>query len=280
MADAQLCFEIPTASDWCQRWTTGAHTWRHTSEGGFDPSAYTVAAVDETTAKGYVCANHYSGSYGAAQHRYGLRSTAGDLLGVAVFGVPMQAAVLTNTFPELRPMVESTELSRLVLADAVPANAESWFLARCFEDLAARDVRGVVTFADPVPRQVAGRLLFAGHVGTIYQASNAVYTGRSTARTLTVLPDGRVLSDRSAQKVRTAERGHEHVERMLVRLGATAPHAGQPGAAWLAQALDQVGATRLRHGGNHRYAFALGSRSERRQIRIAGDRAAYPKKAA
>jgi hypothetical protein len=44
-------------------------------------------------------------------------------------------------------------------------------------------VRGVVSFSDPVPRRTAaGDLVFPGHIGTIYQASNAGYLGRTTPR--------------------------------------------------------------------------------------------------
>ncbi len=144
---------------------------------------------------------------------------------------------------------------------------ESWFLARVFEAEAARGVHGVVAFADPVPRQLGGRVLFAGHTGHVYIASNAAYLGRGTGRTLTLLPNGAVLAARSAQKVRTGERGHAHVERQLVDLGATPrrPHAG--GAEWLAEALHEIGATRIRHGGNHRYAFRLG-RTARQRSRV------------
>jgi hypothetical protein len=237
-----------------------------------------VEAVDELTAKQYVRSNHYSGSYPAAQYRYGLYE-AGEMVGVAVLGVPMTNRVLTNTFPDLEPCVESVELSRLVLADRVPSNGESWFLARCFTEAAAAGVRGVVTFADPVPRSLGDRLLFPGHIGLIYQASNARYCGRATPRTLTLLPDGRVFSDRSAQKVRRNERGHEHVERSLVALGARPRRSSDDGAQWLRDALDDVKATRLRHAGNHRYAFAIGSRAQRRRLVVAGAQDIYPKKA-
>jgi len=269
--------EISPASSSCQRWSGGRHSWRHLAEGGFDQSRYLVEPLSEAVAKAYVLEHHYSASYPAAKLRYGLFDHQAQLLGVAVFGIPMSAAVLSNTFPELEPMVESLELSRLVLADEVPANAESWFLARCFEDLAAKGLRGVVSFADPVPRVVGGQLLFPGHVGTIYQASNARYCGRATPRSLVLLPDGTVLSARSAQKVRAKERGHEHVERLLVGLGATPPAADERGADWLAEALRAVGATTLRHRGNHRYAFALGDRRARRRLRIEGVTGPYPK---
>jgi hypothetical protein len=48
--------------------------------------------------------------------------------------------------------------------------------------------------ADPVPRRTAsGVLVTPGHVGTIYAATNAVYAGRATARTVKLLPDGTVF---------------------------------------------------------------------------------------
>jgi hypothetical protein len=221
--------------------------------------------------------NHYSGTWPAAARRYGLFDLAGELLGVCVLGIPMSAAVLTNVFSDLEPMVEALELSRLVLANEVPANAETWFIARVFADAADAGVRGVVAFADPVPRLVDGQLVFPGHRGAVYMAKGATYLGRATPRTLTVLGDGRVLSDRSAQKVRQDERGHEHVERQLVKLGADPRRPAQPGAQWLAEALGQVRATRLRHRGNHRYAFRLGRTArERARIRIALPSGPYP----
>ena len=73
-----------------------------------------------------------------------------------------------------------------------------------------------------------------------------------------------MLSARSSQKVRAGERGHAHVESQLVQLGATPrrPHADR--AAWLTDALNEIGATRTRHGGNHRYAFRLGGTARAR----------------
>lgn len=260
--------EVATASLWCQRWRRGQHSWRHIHEGGFDARRYRVEPIDDTTARAWVVANHYSASYPAASRRYGL--FAGEqLVGACVLGVPMSDRVLTNVFPDLQPVREALELSRLVLDDAVPGNGESRFLARVFEAEAERGLRGVVAFADPVPRQLGVRVLFAGHTGHIYVAANATYLGRSTARTMTVLPNGAVLSPRSAQKVRADERGHRHVEQQLVRLGPTPrrPHADP--AAWLTVALDEVRATRIRHGGNHRYGFRLGrDRSLRQRVRL------------
>lgn len=266
--------ELTPSSPWCQRAThDGRQSWRHLSEGGFDATRYVVEPVPEADAKAFVVARHYSRSYPAALHRLGLFDVADGqprLVGVAVFGIPVAAAVLRNAFPTLQPYSESVELSRFVLLDECPANSESWFLARCFEHLLAAGVRGVVSFADPMPRRDAdGHTVAAGHVGTIYQASNAIYAGRGTARTLTVLRDGTVLNARAAQKVRASEQGQAYVTARLTALGASAPRQGQDPGEWLRTALAATGAAQVRHRGAHRYLFPLGrTRRDRARIRL------------
>ena len=86
-----------------------------------------------------------------------------------------------------------------------------------------------------------------------------------------------MLNERAKSKVRRRERGHEAIERRLCALGATAPRAGQRGADWLAQALEEIGAVGLRHGGNYRYAWAIGDRARRRRTVIATTALPYPK---
>lgn len=265
------------ASDTCQRWAHGQHSWRHRSEGGFDRSRYDVAPIaGDTTASAFVLAHHYSGTYPSARLRYGIYEGE-RLLGVAVLSSPTNNKVLTNVFPDLAPHYESLELGRFVLADEVPANAETWFLARAFELAAREDVAGIVSFADPEPHTVGGRVIFGGHIGTIYKAKGARYCGRATPRTLHVLPDGAVLNARAMQKVRGGERGHEYVERMLVGHGARVPRAGENMTAWLAEALAATART-MRHRGVHRYVFPIGPR--RRRVRIAPPTLPYPTKEA
>lgn len=183
--------EVSPASEWDQRWAQGRPSWQHARWGpAFDPDAYTVEALPEHTARAYIVANHYSGSYPAALRRYGL-FRGRRLVGVAVLGVPTSARTLTNVFPDCEPYCESAVLARFVLADQVAANGESWFLARVFHDAAANGLRWIMTVADPVPHRIGDVVLFPGHIGTIYQATNAVFTGRSCPRVLTLLPNGR-----------------------------------------------------------------------------------------
>ncbi|MET8572982.1 hypothetical protein [Streptomyces sp. NPDC004783] len=266
--------EIPTTSPWCQRWRAGKHSWRHVRDGGFDARRYHVDVIpDEQPGKAFVLAHHYSRSYPAVKVQFGLYDTVNGgrrLKGVAVFGVPVNTAVLTKPLPELRPFTESVECSRFVLLDECPGNAESWFLARCFGLLLAEGVRGVVSFADPVPRRTAsGTLVMPGHVGTIYAATNALYTGRATARTVKLLPDGTVFHDRTAQKIRRQEQGHEYAAAQLIALGAPRPRPGCDPARWLREALAAVGARNVRHRGAHRWVFRLGrTRREREDIKL------------
>jgi hypothetical protein len=275
-----LAAELSPSSPWCQRWRNGRHSWRHRGEpGGFDADRYFVEPITEAVAKDFVIATHYSGTYPASAQRWGMRKVDGaTLVGVAVLGIPMSNLVLSNVFPGLEPNVSALELSRFVLVDEVPANGETFFLARLFAGAAAMGVQGIVAFADPVPRVVDGRTVFPGHRGGIYCAKGAVYLGRSTRRTLIVLPDGKVLPARAAQKVRAGESGHEHVEARLVALGATPRRGTTTGAAWLATGLDEIGAIRLTHPGNHRYAFRLGPNARARaKVEIAPAPLPYPK---
>jgi hypothetical protein len=267
----------------CMRWSPGAvQSWRRPEDGGFDARRYGVAELPEAEAKAFVTSRHYSRSYPAASLRYGLFDLAGDtpvLRGAAILSVPASRLVLSAVFPGLEPYAESLELGRLVLDDSVPANGESWFVSRAFRLAAARGIRGVVSFSDPLPRtRPDGALVKPGHVGIVYQALGSAYIGRSTPRTLAVMRDGTVFSARAMQKIRAQSKGHEYAERQLITAGARPMRPGQPPAAWLTQALDDARARPLRHKGNHRYAFRLGTtRRERAAVAVALPCQPYPK---
>jgi hypothetical protein len=147
-----------------------------------------------------------------------------ELVGVAVYSVPANSRCL-DILPCERS--ESVELGRFVLLDHVPGNAESWFIGQCHRQLVRHGVRGIVSFSDPVPRTTEdGTVLFRGHLGIIYQATNAVYLGTSRAETRRLLPDGRLLHGRSLAKVRKRDRGYAGVVNRLVdQYGATPTRA-------------------------------------------------------
>ena len=242
-----------------QRWRDRRGSYRPAGE-PFTPSAFEVAAIpDDTTARRFVEQHHYSGTYVAARRRFGLY-TAGALAGVAVFSVPARAEVL---HPLPGGLARGLELGRFVLLDHVKANAETWFLARCFELLRPDGFAGVVSFSDPHARTTAdGRVVFGGHVGTIYQASNAVFLGQARRHTVLLLPDGRSfsrralskISRRALSKIRRRERGWAYAVDQLVAAGADAP--GRDLNAWLTGALGKV-VRPSKHPGCFKYVFGL-----------------------
>lgn len=240
-------------TDLSQRWGKGKSRFIPPDD-RFQPHLYEVAEIpDDTTAKAFVIANHYSRSFPAARFRFGLYR-GGKLVGVAVYSQPMNDASL-KCFPGER--LDRIELGRLVLLDEVPFNAETWMNARCFDLLRREGLVGVIMFSDPVARlNATGICVFPGHVGQIYQAGNAVYLGRGTGRTLRLLPDGSVFSDRTAQKIRARERGWVHAAEQLQQHGASPLGSNVDSREWLATWLPKI--TRpLRHPGNHKYAFPL-----------------------
>jgi hypothetical protein len=236
-----------------QRWRQRRDVYRPAGE-PIDTRRYEVAAIaGDRTAKQFVISHHYSGSYPAARFRFGLY-LGEHLVGVAVFSHPCNNAVLTGTFRGVEPL-ECVELGRFVLLDDVPANGESWMLGRCFELLRREGIIGIVSFADPEPRTcAAGTVAFGGHVGTIYQATNGIYLGRSTPRRLRLLPDGSVLSDRAIAKLRAGHKGWQYVARKLIEAGAGELTADRVTWAehWLAKLTRPQ-----RHGGCHKYAWGL-----------------------
>ncbi|MEU7925070.1 hypothetical protein [Micromonospora sp. NPDC049107] len=213
---------LPHLTAWCQRWHQGRHSWVHRRHGGFNARRYHTVELPEAEAKRYVLRHHYAHSWPSARMRFGMVDRHdGSLCGVLVLGVPVHQHVLTRPFPDLEPYTESLDLARLVLGD-VPANGESWFTTAALRMAAERGARGVVAFADPIPRiqhTPDGPVTISpGHAGTIYQACSAIYTGLATPRSLIMLPNATVLNARAVAKLVGNERGARGVvARLLVR---------------------------------------------------------------
>jgi hypothetical protein len=254
----------------CQRWRARRGSYRPAGE-PIITSLYEVAEIAaDVPVRAFVEAHHYSGCYPAARARVGLYRR-GELAGVAVFSQPASQAALEAALPLPCESRARAELGRFVLLDDVPANGESWFLAQAFALVGKRGFDAIVAHSDPEPRATAaGARIFPGHIGTIYQATNATYRGRTPARTWRLLPDGSVLSARALSKLRLQERGWRYVVEQLLEHGAPAPDGDW--RAWVARAVNAVSRT-FRHRGTHRYVWAL-DRGLRRHL-PAG--LAYPK---
>lgn len=100
-------------------------------------------------------------------------------------------------------------------------------------------------------RTVDGRaeLIKPGHVGIFYQALSFSVAGRSTPRTLVMLPDATVLTapgDRQGHRRRGRPPRRHNPAR---RPGRARPRSNEDLSGWLAGARRDLGARRVRHPG-------------------------------
>jgi len=262
-----------------QRWRQHRDSYRPAGE-PIDPRLYGVEPIDDdATAKAFVVKHHYSARYPAARARVGLyrhrRHQPTELVGVAVFGVQW-GKVLRRWCGE----AEAVELARFVLLDDVPANGETWFLARAFALLPSLlgDTRAVLAYSDPVPRRSQdGSVVMPGHYGTIYQAHNARYCGRSRAMPFHVAANGTEIHKRLLDKVRREEQGYDYAYQRLLDCGAPRRRRGEGGHEYVRRALEVGPFRACRHPGKHAYVWAVGDsrRATRRALPCAP--LAYPK---
>lgn len=191
--------------------------------------ALIVRPVMPSVVRGVIAHEHYLHAMPAAPRRcYGVY-LGDELHGAVVFtSGPRQGYRLLAA---ARRQVVS-ELARLWLSDALPANSESRVLG-----IILRSVRQttpwklLLSYADPA----------AGHVGTIYQATGWRYLGETDADRSIRLPDGGVHHPRSVyQRYGSNNVGH------LRATGIPAGRVPMPGKHRYAYVLDPAWHWRLR----------------------------------
>lgn len=131
-----------------------------------------VGWVKSSVGKDFIKKYHYSRTCHNGPMTVGLFDGE-ELVGVCAFATPSSENVRASVWgAEFKDSV--TELHRLVVLDRLPTNTESWFIVRALRLLKERKphINGVLSFADTTE----------GHVGTIYQATNALYCGETSGR--------------------------------------------------------------------------------------------------
>ena len=255
----------------CQRWREQHDTYRPAGE-PIDTARYGVEILEKAEARPFVERHHYAGSYPSHRLAVGLRRVSrgglDELCGVAVFSHPCNNAVITSKAAALHP-TEGVVLSRFVLLDDVPANGETWFLGRAFRILAGSDwlkpsrpsIKLVIADADPLPRRNArGRLVKPGHIGTIYQAFNGAYIGRSKPETIVLDRLGKTVHRRTLSKLRNGETGAGGAYQQLLDRGAPPIEPGESPKKYTERVMSEGVFRRVRHPGNHQYLWPIGPR--------------------
>lgn len=161
----------------------------HRARGGSIPTSalqdIIVRPIPHGVSKALVVREHYLHSMPG-----GTKLALGVFLDVRLLGT-MTFGVGPFNVPSLVKGASSSDcltLTRLWLADELPRNSESRVLSAASRALRKNTtVKFLIAYADPSQ----------GHVGTIYQAANWLYTGLSEAMPLYDIGDGKARHSRS-----------------------------------------------------------------------------------
>ena len=192
-----------------------------------------IAEVDKADAKIMVEDIHYSGKCPGIKYCYGLFED-GRMVGAVVYSVPASYTLCNGVCgKEYRDRV--IELARLVV-DTPADNAASFLVGR---SLRALSQHVVVSYADCNDH--------VGHVGYVYQATNWLYTGRSSAEPTYVLAADHPSGLRAGTVVSYTRR---HIDVKARDLGFDWEHNASSGPGLL----------RKKTVGKHRYVYFTGDR--------------------
>jgi hypothetical protein len=144
-----------------------------------------VTPIPQSDAKNLLVSNHYLHSFpGGTKLNFGIFYQS-ILKGAITLGVGpfLGYGLVDRATPE-----DCITLTRLWLADNLPRNSESRVIGILLRSLQKEtSLKFVLAYSDPA----------AGHLGTIYQATNWVYTGLSSATPLYDIGDGILHHSRS-----------------------------------------------------------------------------------
>ena len=192
----------------------------------------TIGTVSTADVREFARRYHYTGSADSIGLRWGL--WYGPVLhGVVAYNM-LTANVCRSVFgAEHESHVR--HMSRLILSEESPHNSESRLIGGSLRAIAAEhpDVWAVLTYAAQ----------HAGHIGYVYQATNALYTGLAAGGECIYI---------DAQGIQRSRRNLD-IEK----------HGGVP----LSVRADQRGWTRVDVPKKHRYIYILGNKTQRRQRR-------------
>ena len=194
-------------------------------------SEMTVGPVEQIDVREFCRRWHYTGYEGAANWSYGLFD-GGYLVGVVAYNNPNRDAAGAVFGPEHAERV--AHMGRLVCADDAPRNSESRLIAGSLRMLSSSrpHLWAVLTYG-------AAEM---GHVGYVYQATNAIYTGMGRAKHYYIDAAGRRREPRHPSG-----------------------RAGEPDITPTKALL--LGWTVHRSPGKHRYVYILGTPAQRRERR-------------
>lgn len=204
--------------------------------------SYEVRPLDKDVARDMVLREHYSGRCPGIRESFALWE-GGQLVGCVVYSIPASYTLCNGVCGETyRKQV--LELARLVVM--TPShNAASSLVGR---SLALLGDQVVVSYADCNDH--------VGHVGYVYQSTNWMYSGRSSAEPVYVLEADHPNGMKTGTPVSYTRR---HIDQKARDLGFDWGHNASIGP----------GLVRLPSVGKHRYVYFTGSKRFVQAVRLA-----------
>jgi hypothetical protein len=127
---------------------------------------YTIREVTSQEATKMVVEFHYLHRRASAMHCFGLFDGE-EMIGCVIYGKPASPSLCVGVCGK-EESDKVIELTRLWIRDNTPKNTESFLIGRSLRLLPKqKDI--IVSYAE----------IDAGHLGTVYQATNWIYTGKS-----------------------------------------------------------------------------------------------------
>ena len=146
---------------------------------------YKIQKISSPIANDMVVKNHYLHRKAQSSYAFGLYEIDGNndglfktdkLVGCIIYGLPASPNVCRGICGE-EYFNDVIELTRLWIDDCVGKNGESFLIGNTIKML---DKKIIISYSEPD----------FGHVGTVYQATNWIYTGLTEKRTNRVAVDG------------------------------------------------------------------------------------------
>ena len=155
---------------------------------------YKIKLFDKKLANKIQIENHYLHTRASCIYGFGLFEDE-EIIGVILYGNPTAPTTLDICGKDERKSV--IEITRLWIKDDTPKNTESYFIGNTIKLI---DKEIIIAFADPEFE----------HVGTVYQASNFIYTGRSKRGGRVIAIKGNKIHNKTLWKqYKTAKRIRE-----------------------------------------------------------------------
>jgi len=159
----------------------------------------TVKDIPQSQGREYIVENHYTGGCGVASMIWGLFD-GDEMVGAIAYQTPISENVRKAIFGSDDCWCDEvdggshgfhqhvTELHRLVTDDDLHETATSWFISQSLDRLKQYKPKywAVISHAD----------MTEGHDGTVYQATNAIYTGVADGSVYYRTPDGQLKPPR------------------------------------------------------------------------------------